>query len=123
MKNYTNKIQNKKTNKNYNNQNSENKKQSTKESALVEITVDKLKFLNRKNLDCDLMKIIWNPAIVDVLNEDKHFMDYMNKAERAKIVLCRIDDVAAVTAGNSLGINLYQGRYVQRLLNSMTKRG
>ena len=87
------------------------------------ITVDKLKFLNRKNLDCDLMKIIWNPAIVDVLNEDKHFMDYMNKAERAKIVLCRIDDVAAVTAGNSLGINLYQGRYVQRLLNSMTKRG
>lgn len=82
------------------------------------ITVDKLKYLNRKGLDCDLMKIIWNPAFVDIISEDAHFMDYMNKAERAKIILCRVDDTAAIEAGNSLGINLYQGRYVQRLLNS-----
>ena len=64
------------------------------------------------------MKIIWNPAFVDIISEDAHFMDYMNKAERAKIILCRVDDAAAIEAGNSLGINLYQGRYVQRLLNS-----
>ena len=82
------------------------------------ITVDKLKYLNRKGLDCDLMKIVWNPSFVDVISEDEHFMDYMNKAERAKIILCRVDDAAAIDAGNSLGINLYQGRYVQRLLNS-----
>lgn len=82
------------------------------------ITVDRLKYLNRKGLDCDLMKIIWNPAFVDIIGEDEHFMDYMNKAERAKIILCRVEDAAAVEAGNSLGINLYQGRYVQRLLNS-----
>ena len=48
------------------------------------ITVDKLKYLNRKNLDCDLMKIVWHPSLVEIFNEDKHFMDYMNKAERAK---------------------------------------
>lgn len=82
------------------------------------ITVDKLKYLNRTNLDCDLMKIVWHPSFVDVINEDKHFMDYMNKAERAKIILCRIDDANAIETGNSLGINLYQGRYVQRLLNA-----
>ena len=82
------------------------------------ITVDKLKYLNRTNLDCDLMKIVWHPSLVEILNEDHHFMDYMNKAERAKIILCRIDDANAVEVGNSLGINLYQGRYVQRLLNA-----
>ena len=82
------------------------------------ITVDKLKYLNRANLDCDLMKIVWHPSFVDIINEDKHFMDYVNKAERAKIILCRIDDANAVEVGNSLGINLYQGRYVQRLLNA-----
>lgn len=82
------------------------------------ITVDKLKYLNRTNLDCDLMKIVWHPSFVDIINEDKHFMDYVNKAERAKIILCRIDDANAVEVGNSLGINLYQGRYVQRLLNA-----
>lgn len=86
------------------------------------ITVDKLKYLNRTGLDCDLMKIVWHPSFVEVINEDKHFTDYMNKAERAKIILCRIDDANAVEVGNSLGINLYQGRYVQRLLNASSKR-
>lgn len=81
------------------------------------ITVDKLKYLNRANLNCDLMKIIWHPSFMDVIHEDKHFMDYVNKAERAKMILCRIDDPKAVEVGNSLGINLYQGRYVQRLLS------
>lgn len=82
------------------------------------ISVDKLKYLNRTNLNCDLMKIIWHPAFMDVINEDKHFMDYVNKAERAKMILCRIDDPSAIEVGNALGINLYQGRYVQRLLNA-----
>lgn len=86
------------------------------------ITVDKLKYLNRTNLDCDLMKIVWHPSFVDVISEDKHFMDYMNKAERAKIILCRIDDANAIEIGNSLGINLYQGRYVQRLLNASNSK-
>lgn len=86
------------------------------------ITVDKLKYLNRANLNCDLMKIIWHPTFMDVIHEDKHFMDYVNKAERAKMILCRIDDPQAVEVGNSLGINLYQGRYVQRMLNSQPKR-
>lgn len=86
------------------------------------ITVDKLKYLNRTKLDCDLMKIVWHPSFVDVINEDKHFMDYVNKAERAKIILCRIDDVNAVEVGNSLGINLYQGRYIQRLLNAASPK-
>lgn len=86
------------------------------------ITVDKLKFLNRVHLDCDLLKIIWHPSFMDVVNEDKHFMDYVNKAERAKMILCRIDDSQAVEVGNNLGINLYQGRYIQRMLNAQPKR-
>lgn len=86
------------------------------------ITVDKLKYLNRAGLDCDLMKIVWHPSFAEIINEDKHFTDYMNKAERAKIILCRIDDANAIEVGNSLGINLYQGRYVQRLLNASSKR-
>lgn len=82
------------------------------------ITIDKLEYINRAKLDCDLMKIIWHPEFVRLVGEDKHFMDYANKAERAKIILCRIDDEKAVEIGNSLGINLYQGRYIQRMLNA-----
>ena len=56
------------------------------------------------------------------INDDKHFMDYVNRAERAKMILCRVDDPNAVEVGNSLGINMYQGRYIQRLLNSTPKK-
>lgn len=83
------------------------------------ITVDKLKYINRQNLGADLIKIIWHPSFMDVINEDKHFMDYVNRAERAKMILCRVDDPAAVEVGNSLGINMYQGFYIQRLVNSL----
>lgn len=82
------------------------------------ITVDKLAYLNRSKLDCDLMKIIWHPDFVSLISSDKHFTDYANKAERAKIILCRIDDEKAVEIGNSLGINLYQGRYIQKMLSA-----
>lgn len=85
------------------------------------ITVDKLQYINRENLNSDLMKIFWHPSFLDVINEDKHFKDYVNKAERAKMILCRVDDAKAIEVGNSIGINLYQGRYVQRELNRRRK--
>ncbi len=81
------------------------------------ITVDKLAYINRADLDCDFMKIIWHKDFANIMSNDKHFMDYANKAERAKMILCRIDDMSAVEVGNSLGINLYQGRYIQKMLN------
>ncbi len=86
------------------------------------ITVDKLKYINRTNLGADLIKIIWHPSFMEIVNEDKHFVDYVNRAERAKMILCRVDDPAAVEIGNSLGINLYQGRYIQRLLAKQSKK-
>lgn len=86
------------------------------------ITVDKLKYIDRENLDGDLIKIIWHPSFMDVIKEDKHFTDYVNKAERSKMILCRVDDPQAVEVGNSLGINLYQGRYIQKLLGSQPRK-
>lgn len=82
------------------------------------ITVDKLKYLNREQLDADLIKIIWHPSFMDIISEDKHFTDYVNKAERSKMIICRVDEPQAVEVGNSLGINLYQGRHIQRLLSA-----
>lgn len=86
------------------------------------ITVDKLRYIDRGHLDGDLLKIIWHPSFMDVIKEDTHFTDYVNKAERARMILCRVDDPQAVEIGNSLGINLYQGRYIQRLLASQPRK-
>ena len=86
------------------------------------ITVDKLQYIDREQLGADLVKIIWHPSFMDVISEDKHFTDYVNKAERAKLIICRVDDPQAVEVGNSLGINLYQGRYIQRLLSAQGRK-
>lgn len=86
------------------------------------ITVDKLQYIDREHLDGDLIKIIWHPSFMDVIKEDKHFTDYVNKAERARMILCRVDDPQAVEVGNSLGINLYQGRYIQRMLAAQPRK-
>lgn len=86
------------------------------------ITVDKLQYIDREHLDGDLLKIIWHPTFMDVISQDKHFTDYVNKAERARMILCRVDDPQAVEVGNSLGINLYQGRYIQRLLAAQPRK-
>jgi hypothetical protein len=86
------------------------------------ITVDKLKYINREYLSSDLIKIIWHPSFMDVIQEDKKFIDYINRAERARMILCRVDDPAAVEVGNAFGINLYQGRYIQRLLAAQPRR-
>lgn len=85
------------------------------------ITVDKLQYINRVNLNSDLMKIIWHPTFYEIINKDAHFRDYVNKAERAKMILCHVDDSKAIEEGNSIGINLYQGRYVQKELNKHRK--
>ena len=86
------------------------------------ITVDKLQYIDRGHLDGDLLKIIWHPSFMDIIKEDSHFTDYVNKAERARMILCRVDDPQAVEVGNSLGINLYQGRYIQRLLAAQPRK-
>lgn len=86
------------------------------------ITVDKLQYIDRSHLEGDLLKIIWHPTFMDVIKEDTHFTDYVNKAERARMILCRVDDPQAVEVGNSLGINLYQGRYIQRLLAAQPRK-
>lgn len=86
------------------------------------ITVDKLKYIDREQLNGDLLKIIWHPTFMDMVREDSHFTDYVNRAERAKMILCRVDDPQAVEIGNSLGINLYQGRYIQRMLTAQPRK-
>ena len=86
------------------------------------ITVDKLKYIDREQLGAYLVKIIWHPSFMEVISEDKHFTDYVNKAERSKLIICRVDDPQAVEVGNSLGINLYQGRYIQKLLSTQGRK-
>jgi EAL domain-containing protein (putative c-di-GMP-specific phosphodiesterase class I) len=77
-----------------------------------------LPYIDRERLGLDLVKIVWNP---DMLGSGRaarreEFCKLIASFGRARTIMCRCDSEEAVTMGQSLGINLFQGRHIDRLL-------
>lgn len=80
--------------------------------------------LMRGDLDFDFHKIVWSPEMVQEA-DPKHrqqFEQAIAEAGAARVVLCRCDSERAVAFGHSLGITMYQGRHVDRLLGHQPSR-
>jgi len=78
-----------------------------------------LPFVDRERLGLDLIKIVWNP---DMLGGGRaarreEFCNLIAGFGRTRTILCRCGGEEAVTLGQSLGIDLFQGRHIDRLLN------
>lgn len=74
--------------------------------------------VHRSQLGCDMEKIYWASDLahggVDA-NRDR-FRQAVKESGAARVVLCRCDGPEAVDFGRELGITLFQGRYIDRLL-------
>ncbi len=86
------------------------------------VTLEKLKYINRQYMDSDFIKILWQQNFMDMVGQDKSFLENFSQEERAKIIICRVDDPQAVEVGNAFGIYLYQGRYIQKLAGRVPKK-
>jgi EAL domain-containing protein (putative c-di-GMP-specific phosphodiesterase class I) len=77
-------------------------------------------FIDRERLGLDMIKIVWNPDMLGSGREAKRdeFRKLIASFGRARTILCRCDSEEAVTTGQSLGISLFQGRYIDRLLGA-----
>ena len=49
--------------------------------------------------------------------------EHIDRCGRARIILARCDSDEAVRFGQSLGITMYQGRYIDKLLTSESRVG
>jgi EAL domain-containing protein (putative c-di-GMP-specific phosphodiesterase class I) len=78
-----------------------------------------LQFVDRERLGFDLLKMIWAPEMADDLTGKRQdeLKAHVNRASRARIILCRCDSQEAIRFGQSLGINMFQGRYIEKLLS------
>ena len=74
--------------------------------------------LNRAFLKVDLLKIVWTPDLADEAQGSRRaqFENALDRAGAGRIILCRCDNVDAIEFGHSLGIVLYQGRYLDKCL-------
>jgi hypothetical protein len=77
-----------------------------------------LPFVDRERLGLDLVKIVWNPDMMGSGREARRdeFRKVIAGFGRARTIMCRCDSEEAVTVGQALGINLFQGRHIDRLL-------
>lgn len=75
--------------------------------------------IDRESLGVDLVKVQWSPE----LELDARSAEYQRMKEKVqqmganRIIMSRCDNRSAVEYGQSLGIQLFQGRYLDRLVN------
>lgn len=79
--------------------------------------------INRERLGLDLLKVQWNADVLGDLQSAKNsaLIKAVQDTGSNRIILCRCDNRDAVEYGHALGISLFQGRYIDSMLNPTSK--
>jgi len=73
--------------------------------------------IDRSRLGVDLTKLFWHPELVDGGDEvHERLKALVKEAGEDRIIMCRCDNREAIDFGKSVGINMFQGRYVETLI-------
>jgi len=84
------------------------------------LTHHTLPYYDRTRLGFDLIKIYWTPDSLDGMLEERipDLRSVVMDAGQARTILCRCENEQAIELGQSLGIVMFQGRHVARMLGS-----
>ena len=84
------------------------------------VGINFFEFIDRQKLGLDLVKLIWTPDLSNESNQARHQEMAAHIAEmgKSRIILSRCDTPASIRLGQSLGITMFQGRYIDSLLQS-----
>ena len=81
------------------------------------LTRARLQVIDRIRLGADMAKIVWHPNLVDRGEEVQAIIKgLLDRDGPEKWILCRCDNREAIDFGRSVGINQFQGRYVENLI-------
>lgn len=76
-----------------------------------------LPFCDRTRLGLDMIKVRWRADILkDTHGASSEFADLIRRTDPTRVILCRADSDGAIQFGRSLGITMFQGHQVDRLL-------
>lgn len=85
--------------------------------------LESLPFIDRQRLGVDLVKVNWNPAMkTGLLPNGMKLEQYINRCGAGRAILSRCDDQDAIDFGRQVGITMFQGRHVEALIASDSKR-
>lgn len=79
--------------------------------------------VDREQLGFDLIKLQWNADMPSELNSTPNLRiaEAVNRCGPNRVILSRCDNRKAVDYGQALGISLFQGRYLDKLMNPLSK--
>lgn len=82
------------------------------------LTHHTLPYYNRQKLGFDLMKLYWTPSALDTMlpSQTPEIRNVIMDTGQANTILCRCDDERAIETGQNLGLVMFQGRQVDKLL-------
>jgi EAL domain-containing protein (putative c-di-GMP-specific phosphodiesterase class I) len=82
------------------------------------VTALTLSHVDRERLGLDLLKVFWSAELFDPRRVERldEFRAALERAGKAHVILARCDTADAVAFGQSVGLRLFQGRYVDELL-------
>jgi len=87
------------------------------------LSLEAIQMINLDRLGVDMCKLIWHPDLVDGGDHIHAILsDLVKKLGRRTVILCRCDHREAVDFGRSVGINHFQGRYVETLIAEDSRR-
>lgn len=85
------------------------------------LTHETMPFVNRDKLGADMVKLVWQGDLEEKVGP-KRIRRLVRDMQAARVILCRCDNEAAITFGQSVGINMFQGRYIENLIAEETRR-
>lgn len=88
------------------------------------MTYSTVPFIDRAKLGFDLVKVHWNPAMrnMDFEKLSNQLTDHTDNNPMSRVIMSRCDNAEAVETGKRAGINLYQGRHIDKLLRDSEAR-
>jgi len=83
------------------------------------LTPETLVLCDRERLGVDLLKMHWTPVVPSAseVGGVDGFLDAVVRAGPERLIISHCDDDAAVDYGRTLGLKLFQGRYIDQLVN------
>ncbi|MAF96332.1 MAG: hypothetical protein CMM60_11340 [Rhodospirillaceae bacterium] len=81
------------------------------------LTARTIDIIDRERLGADIAKLIWHTDLVDGGDElHEKIREIIKRGGPDRLILCRCDNREAIDFGHSVGIDLFQGRYVESLI-------
>ncbi len=88
------------------------------------VTHHSLPLIDRQALGADLVKLAWAPEITEGMSEEaqEKLREQVERTGKSRVILARCDTPTAIRYGQSMGITMFQGRYLDSILQEEARR-